>query len=62
MLKSTMPKEDKPTAPSTVAKIPNCAAAPKKRVRGLANKGPKSVIAPTPIKIMSGAAPEAMVI
>ena len=38
--------------------IPNCAAAPSSRVRGLASSGPKSVIAPTPMKITSGAMPE----
>ena len=43
----------------TVAKIPNCAAAPRISVFGLASKGPKSVIAPTPIKINNGAIPEA---
>ena len=59
-LKSKTPKVDNRTAPIKVAKIPNCAAAPKNSVLGLASKGPKSVIAPTPIKIMSGKAPLSM--
>ena len=36
------------------AKIPNCAAAPSKKLLGLAISGPKSVIAPTPKKISDG--------
>ena len=42
----------------TVAKIPNWAAAPNINVLGFANIGPKSVMAPTPIKITNGATPE----
>ena len=45
-------------APITVAKMPNCAAAPNINVLGLASIGPKSVIAPTPIKMTNGATPE----
>jgi hypothetical protein len=37
-----------------VAKTPNCAAAPRKRVLGLASRGPKSVSAPRPRKIRGG--------
>ena len=55
--KSKIPKVDNKMAPIKVAKIPNCAAAPRKSVLGLASKGPKSVMAPTPIKIISGNAP-----
>ena len=36
------------------AKIPNCAAAPSRKLAGLAINGPKSVIAPTPKKISDG--------
>ena len=43
-----------PIAPKYAAKIPNCAAAPNKKLLGLAIKGPKSVIAPTPMKIREG--------
>ena len=35
-------------------KIPSWAAAPSSRETGLASRGPKSVIAPMPIKIMDG--------
>jgi len=35
-------------------KIPNCAAAPIRKLTGFAISGPKSVIAPTPIKIRDG--------
>ena len=41
-------------APKYAAKIPNCAAAPKRKLLGLAISGPKSVIAPTPRKIRDG--------
>ena len=34
--------------------IPNWAAAPSRRLMGLAIRGPKSVIAPTPIKMRQG--------
>ena len=45
------------TAPTSVPKIPNCAAAPNNAVLGFAINGPKSVIAPTPIKINIGKRP-----
>ena len=35
-------------------KIPNCAAAPKRKLFGFAISGPKSVNAPTPRKIKDG--------
>ena len=35
-------------------KMPSCAAAPRIRLLGFAIKGPKSVIAPTPMKIRHG--------
>ena len=47
------------SAPMSVAKIPNWAAAPSRAVFGLASNGPKSVIAPTPMKISSGNNPVA---
>ena len=37
-----------------VAKMPICAAAPKSRLLGLAMRGPKSVMAPTPRKMRQG--------
>ena len=40
--------------PTKVMKMPSCAAAPKSRLLGLAIRGPKSVIAPTPMKIRQG--------
>ena len=36
------------------AKMPSCAAAPSSRDMGLASRGPKSVMAPMPIKMMDG--------
>ena len=47
-------------APNKVAKIPNWAAAPSSNIRGLAMRAPKSVIAPTPIKISNGKTPVSM--
>ena len=47
-------------APSNVAKIPNCAAAPSNNVFGLAKSGPKSVNAPTPINMINGNAPDSI--
>ena len=41
-------------APKYAAKIPNCAAAPSKKLLGFAIRGPKSVMAPTPMKIRDG--------
>ena len=34
--------------------MPSCAAAPSSRLIGFASRGPKSVIAPTPMKIRHG--------
>ncbi len=59
-VKSIQPRALNPTAPRTVAKMPNWAAAPRNSVLGLASSGPKSVIAPTPMKITRGATPLAM--
>ena len=41
-------------APKNVAKIATCAAAQRRKLFGLANNGPKSVIQPTPRKIKHG--------
>ena len=41
-------------AKSIVAKIPNCAAAPKKSIKGDDISGLKSIIAPTAMKIKTG--------
>ena len=40
--------------PTKVMKMPSWAAAPRSRLLGLAIRGPKSVIAPTPMKIREG--------
>ena len=61
-LKSKIPRDVNAIAPNNVAKIPNCAAAPRSNVLGFASSGPKSVIAPTPIKIINGAIPLAIAI
>ena len=58
--KSINPELVRAMAPSTVVKIPNWAAAPRNRVLGLASSGPKSVMAPTPMKITSGKIPGAI--
>ena len=42
------------SASRNAEKIPNCAAAPKRKLLGFAISGPKSVIAPTPRKISDG--------
>ena len=47
-------------APRSVPKIPNCAAAPSRKVCGLASSGPKSVIAPIPRKISGGKIPDSI--
>ncbi len=46
----------KPRASATrkAVKMPSWAAAPSSRDMGLASRGPKSVIAPIPIKIIDG--------
>ena len=49
-----------PSAPKSAKKMPNCAAAPRSADFGLAISGPKSVIAPTPMKIMIGKTPVSM--
>ena len=41
-------------APKYAAKIPNCAAAPSRKLFGFAISGPKSVMAPTPRNISDG--------
>ncbi len=41
-------------APMKVRKMPICAAAPSRKLFGLAISGPKSVMAPTPTKIRQG--------
>ena len=56
-LKSIPGTQFSANAPSNVAKIPNWAAPPNNAVLGLANIGPKSVMAPMPIKISSGKIP-----
>jgi len=43
-----------------VAKMPNCAAAPKNIMNGFLNNGPKSIIAPTAMKIRIGKSSLAM--
>ena len=40
--------------PTKVMKMPSWAAAPRRRLLGLAIRGPKSVMAPTPMKIRQG--------
>ncbi len=47
-------------APNSVKKMPNCAAAPRMIRLGRDSIGPKSVIAPTPMKISSGKMPLSM--
>ena len=49
-----------PSAPKSAKKMPNCAAPPRRAIFGLAISGPKSVIAPTPMKIMIGNTPVSM--
>ena len=44
----------KASASSNVRKIPNCPAAPKISTLGFASIGPKSIIAPKPIKSRQG--------
>ena len=56
-LKSNIPISFIAIAPSSVEKIPNCAAAPNNIVLGFARRGPKSVIAPIPINTKSGKIP-----
>ncbi len=49
------------TEAATVAKIPNCAAAPKSKSLGLESSGPKSIIAPIPMNSKSGIASDASI-
>ena len=49
--------KERASAPMRAAKMPSWAAAPKSSVLGLAMSGPKSVIAPTPMKIRIGKRP-----
>ena len=44
----------KPSASSSVRKMPNWPAAPSMMILGLENSGPKSVMAPMPRKISTG--------
>ncbi len=44
----------KRAAPINVMKIPACAAAPRRKLLGLAISGPKSVIVPMPRNIRGG--------
>ena len=50
----------RPSEPKSAKKIPNCAAPPRSAIFGFAISGPKSVIAPTPMKIMIGKTPVSM--
>ena len=43
-------------------KIPNCAAAPKRNIYGWDSSGPKSIIAPIPIKSRIGRASETPIV
>lgn len=47
-------KPNTPMAIRKAAKMPNWAAAPRSRDLGFASRGPKSVMAPTPIKMSEG--------
>ena len=44
----------KPSASSSVRKMPNWPAAPSSTIFGFSSSGPKSVMAPMPTKISSG--------
>ena len=48
---------ESPSAPNKAKNMPSCAAPPSRADLGLAISGPKSVIAPTPMKIMIGNTP-----
>ena len=58
--KSAPNRAAKPRAPKSAKKMPNCAAPPRSAIFGFAISGPKSVIAPTPMKIMIGKTPVSM--
>ena len=51
---ASLPLKPIATAPRNAANTPNWAAAPNRRLLGLDSRGPKSVIAPTPMKIRQG--------
>ncbi len=57
MLADSGPVNPKAIAPINVKNIPNWAAAPNNILLGLAIKGPKSVMAPTPKNINGGYMP-----
>ena len=57
---SLMLKAPLPMATSSTVKIPSCAAAPKMERRRLRSIGPKSVSAPTPMKMTGGRKPVLM--
>ena len=48
------PVKPRQMAPKNATKTPSCAAAPSSRLFGSAIRGPKSVIAPTPMKMSEG--------
>ena len=59
--KKSLPKiAAMPSAPKRAKKMPNCAAPPRRADFGFAISGPKSVIAPTPMKIIIGKTPVSM--
>ena len=49
--------DERPRAPNRAKKMPSCAAPPSNADFGFAISGPKSVMAPTPMKIMIGNTP-----
>ena len=48
------PVKPSSTAPKKAMNTPSWAAAPSSRLLGLASRGPKSVMAPTPMKMSDG--------
>ena len=44
----------KSSARPMVRKMPNCPAAPSRKILGFSSSGPKSVMAPIPMKMSSG--------
>ena len=48
------PVKPSSTPPRKATNTPSCAAAPSSRLLGLLSRGPKSVMAPTPMKIRQG--------
>ncbi len=51
---ASLPEKPSRRKMTKVAKMPIWAAAPSSRLLGLAIRGPKSVMAPTPIKMRQG--------